>query len=364
MKKIIFAMAVLFGCATKSFAQTSFIATLQHEGEFTHYYGAGALTTAYNAAEAGDIITLSPGTFTSPGTIDKSITLRGAGIETNDTTSAAAMPNLTFVSGDLTFRSTESKYVTTVEGIRFYNTVCVENNASGNGQGSIKFIKNYIGVMKATVGSVFSEERGPKTRIYNCILYDFIFNVNAYPDFLLYNCFVKDPRWDGSAIETTSTFTNCVVKWQKVYYNGYNRPYKERAHYMNFYNCIFYESLDASSYLWNNVLPNTATCINCLSINDSSLFSSIVSGANNKTISNIADVFRTYSGDPSWKESFELTDAAKEAYIGTDGTQIGMQGGNYPYTTTVQYPVVTKFNSDPQTNKAGMLNVEVEVDGK
>ena len=57
MKKIIFAMAVLFGCAMESNAQTNFIATLQHEGEFTHYYGAGALTEAYNAADTNDIIT-------------------------------------------------------------------------------------------------------------------------------------------------------------------------------------------------------------------------------------------------------------------------------------------------------------------
>ena len=134
---------------------------------------------------------------------------------------------------------------------------------------------------------------------------------------------------------------------------------------MNFYNSIFLWNID--SWSGSNtayILPNTATCYNCLSINKSTLFNNLVSGGSNKTAGSAADVFVTYTNSPVIGETFELTDAAKETYIGTDGTQIGMQGGKYPYTTTVQYPVVTKFNADAQTNKEGILNIEVEVDGK
>lgn len=373
MKKILFAMAALLGCATVSFAQTSFIATLQHEGEFTHYYGAGALTSAYNAAATGDIITLSPGTFTSPGTINKSITVRGTGIESVDSTWVTGRSNLTFVSGDVTFQSTDSTFVTTIEGIRFINTVIIQNNSSENGQGTIKFIKDYVGAVNATAASSFSIERGPKVRFYDNIIYDFVFKTNSYPDYLIYNSFVKDPRWDGTASETTTTFVNCVIKWQKDSYRdsgswgvyGYY-PFRDYSYYINYYNCIFNSNIEYSStsYRRNSIFPNTTTCMNCLSINEGSLFNNLVSGANNKTVGSVSDVFKTYNSDAGWKETFELTDAAKEAYIGTDGTQIGMQGGNYPYTTTVQYPIITKFKADAQTNKAGILNVDVEVDGK
>lgn len=362
MRKIFYAMAVLFGCNTVSFAQTSFIATLQHGGEFTHYYGAGALTTAYNAAENGDIITLSPGTFTSPGTINKGITLRGTGVEATEKT---------YISGETTIRSTDSTMVTTVEGIRFNAATKIENNATGAGQGTIKLIKNVFYELSATVAGTYSTDRGPTVRVYNCAINgSMTFNGNSYPDFLFYNSYVLNPHINSYRFsETTTTFINCMINWTSsefIYYGSGRNDYLRAsscAYYLNFFNCIFnwtgaYGGTD-TSYL----LPNTATCYNCLSINKSTLFNNLVSGGNNWTADNAADVFVTYTNSVNEGETFELTDAAKEAYIGTDGTQIGMQGGNYPYTTTVQYPIVTKFNADSQTDKAGMLNIEVEVDG-
>lgn len=360
MKKILIAMAAIFGFATVGFAQTSFIATLQHEGEFTHYYGAGALTSAYNAAESGDIITLSPGTFSTPGTINKGITLRGNGIEAAEKT---------YISGETTFASTDETMVTIVEGIKFSSKTNIQNNSTGSGQGTIKLIKNTFNGLCATVAGSYSTDRGPIVRIYNCAVYDYMeFAGNSNPDFLFYNSYIANPQISGSSFgETTSAFVNCLL-----YYTGrssrINNSWYDAASasvYLNFYNCIF--NWIWNSYYGNNasyILPATATCYNCLSINKSTLFNNLVSGGNNKTIATAAEIFTTYTN--SWKEgeTFELTDAAKGAYIGTDGTQIGMQGGNYPYTTTVQYPVVTKFNADAQTNKAGMLNVEVEVDGK
>lgn len=349
MKKILFAMAAMFACATMSYAQTNFIATLQHEGGFTHYYGAGALTTAYNAAEAGDIITLSPGTFTSPGTINKSITLRGAGVESE---------SKTYISNETTFCATDSAMVTTVEGIKFNNRTYIQNNSSGNGQGTIKFIKDTFNNLQANRANSYSTDRGPAVRIYNCDVYSqMYFESNTYPDFLFYNCYVVNPCCSSSFAETTTAFVNCVINWTD--------SYSSIAYFLNFYNTIF--NWTCGSWAGTNtsyLLPNTATCYNCLSINKSTLFNQLVSGANNKNVDSAANVFTTYRNNLNEGETFELTDAAKEAYIGNDGTQIGMQGGNYPYNTTPQYPIITKFSSDSQTNKAGKLNVEVGVDGK
>lgn len=349
MKKILFVMAVLFGCSIVSVAQTNFIATLQHEGEFTHYYGAGALSSAYNAATEGDIITLSPGTFTWSGTFNKGITLRGAGVEATEKT---------YISNEVNFASTDETKVTIVEGIKFNSYTYVRNNSSGNGQGTIKFIKCTFNGMTANYDNSYSTDRGPAVRLYNCSIYSGMsFEQYSYPDFLFYNCYVEQPSCN-SISETRTFFVNCVINWKSNYYAYY-------AYRLHFYNCIF--NWTSSSYAGSDrsyLLPSTATCYNCLSINKSTLFNDIVSGGNNKTVGSAADVFVTYTNTPAEGETFELTDAAKEAYIGTDGTQIGMQGGNYPYTTTVQYPVVTKLSAEPQTNKEGILNIEVEVDGK
>ncbi len=350
MKKFFITMTALFSFATVSLAQTSFIATLQHEGEFTHYYGTGALKSAYDAAGTGDIITLSPGTFSTPGTINKGITLRGTGIEETEKT---------YISGETTFASTDETMVTTVEGITFNNSTYIRNNSTGTGQGTIKLIKNRFRGLNATKAGTYSTDKGPAVRMYNNLIHGrMFFYENTSPDFLFYNCYVENPYCSSPFSETTTTFVNCVISWTDYSSAAY-------AYYLNFYNSIF--NWISASYSGNNagyILPATATCYNCLSINKSTLFNDLVSGGNNKTVATAPEIFTTYTN--SWKEgeTFELTGAAKEAYIGTDGTQIGMQGGNYPYTTTVQYPVVTKFNADAQTNKAGMLNVEVEVEGK
>lgn len=78
MNKIrIFLVAGLMTLATGLAAQTSIIA-LQHDGQVT-LYAYNELSSAISAAEAGDTIYLNEGTFTGGITIDKAITILGAG---------------------------------------------------------------------------------------------------------------------------------------------------------------------------------------------------------------------------------------------------------------------------------------------
>ena len=341
MKKTLLALSTLLGFAMTGFAQNNHVATLQHEGEFTHYYGSGALTSAYNAAAEGDIITLSPGTFSSPGTIDKGITLRGTGID------AAAK---SYISGGVTFRSTDSTRVTTVEGIIFSSENYIQNNSSGTGQGTLLFIKNNFpqGIL-LTNASNYSIIKGPKVRFYDGVInMHLYFCKNTYPDVFVYNCFVVCPWSESGFEETTSALVNCII-----HYNSQHALY---AYNLNFYNSIFVFGTYGRS--WG--LEKTATCNNCVSVNLNNFFSSQIYGANNSYVTNDADIFSSTEGH-KW---YELTLEAQEAYIGTDGKQIGLYGGNYPYNTKVQYPVITQFSSDVQTSKEGILNVNLEVDDK
>lgn len=354
MKKIFALFAALICCVSMSFAQTSFVATLSHEGNFTHYYGAGAFTSAYNASVNGDIITLSPGTFTFSGSFNKGITVRGAGIDASEKT---------YISSAMEFYSTDETMTTTIEGVVFTNSYTyIYNDASGNGQGTIKFIKNRFAEIRAESSSKYSTDKGPSVRMYNDIITSSMYfrSTNCHPDFLFYNCYVANPNCTSSYSsigESTSAFINCVIDWTV--------NCSSNSHYLNYYNCIFnwtYSSYGGSSI--DYLLPSTASCFNCLSINKSYLFTYLVSKGNNSITSSVSDVFKTYTSGFKYGENFELTDDAKEKYIGTDGTQIGMQGGKYPYTSTVQYPIITKFTSGPNTTKEGKLTIDVEVDGK
>ena len=62
MKKLLLSVVAIIVAST-SFAQNTVVASLSHEGKPTMFYGVGALQQAVAAAESGDIISLSSGTF-------------------------------------------------------------------------------------------------------------------------------------------------------------------------------------------------------------------------------------------------------------------------------------------------------------
>lgn len=364
MKKILITFVALVGFIIMGYARTNLVATLSHNGQFTQYYGTNALTSAYNAAVDGDIITLSPGEFSFYGKIEKGITLRGTGIETSHDTYDAAKPYLTHITGSVSFYSKDNNSMTVIEGIRFSNFVYIHNTSSEKGQGTIKFIKNcFSSTVYASSDFRETPPNSPVVRFYNNIMSSVRFDTYSQPDFKFYNCVISD-LWNDGVGENSSAFYNCIITYRGVDTRYYELPFR-RTDYFNFNNCIFCNLNTSSS--WNNegTLSSTSSCSNCLciSVSNSRIFSYVFFNQNNKYTNNIADVFLTYRGN-TWHETFALTETAKATYLGNDGTEIGVQGGVYPYNNKVQYPVITTLTSDAQTTKDGKLNVSIEVDGK
>lgn len=352
MKKLLSLCAALLCCVAMSFAQTNFVATLAHGGEYSHFYGASALTSAYSAAVDGDIITLSPGTFTFSDSFNKGITVRGAGIDAEEKTHIS--------TNDVYLYSTDSARVATFEGIVFNNTVRVYNDNSGSGQGTIKFIKCKFNKLEAYAANSYSTEKGPAIRLYDVIVTgQMYFRNNSHPEFIFCNSFVKNPySYSGGIGDNPSAFVNCVIEYD--YYSNSGEAYN-----LSFFNSIFNWTSDNYGNGYNGYcLPNTTTCYNCLSINKNTLFRNIVSGRNNSYTDSVSAVFKTYTSGYAYGDTFELQDSIKTQYLGTDSKELGMHGGNYSYTTTVQYPIITKFAADASTTKEGKLTIDVEVDGK
>ena len=65
--------------------------------------------------------------------------------------------------------------------------------------------------------------------------------------------------------------------------------------------------------------------------------------------------------DFSREEHFLLTEEAATTYLGTDGTQVGIYGGDMPYDPTPASPHVKKF-SVKSTTEDGKLRVSLEVE--
>ena len=173
-----------------------------------------------------------------------------------------------------------------------------------------------------------------------------IFYDKANPDYMFYNCIIAAlPSYNA---QTTTAFVNCIINFN-TYGSGL-------SYNMNYYNCIFRNSNTATADSYLARLSNTTTSNNCVATgsNYGVLFSSLLSGANNKYVAPSA----------LFEQNNVLTETAKQEYLGLDGTEVGIYGGNYPYDSKVQYPIITQFSSDVQTSKEGILNINVEVDGQ
>ncbi len=333
MKKMFMSLVAL-ACATVSFAQSSMLATLNHQGSISTYYGVTALGEAYKAAAHGDVITLSSGTFVATN-ISKAITVRGAGMGI-DTTQVVEP---TVISGDFTIDIADSvSNKLTLEGIYSNHTITYKNlrNAS--------FLKSRLKTItySSSTTSVLKD-----ANIIHCRIADYLtltYNSSA----LCINSVIQNPN---SCNSTTSNFefVNCVL----ICFSNTIRSVMSSS----FKNCLI-KARDA-----NCSIDASCTAYNCVGVYSASMFSKITNSTN-RCVSSYADVLKTYRGaslDKLDNERFELTDTAKTTYLGMDGTQVGIYGGNLPFDATPSNPQITKCNVAAKSTADGKLSVDIEV---
>ncbi len=319
---------------TTGMAQTKLIATLTHGDEISTYYGVGAFQSAHSAAKSGDIITLSGGTFTGF-TITKAVIVRGAGTD-------ATVP--TQISSDMSINIPESDTCRfSIEGVRF---------AAGSLLLYGSCTKPYF----------------IKCKFGNVLFYDTSYNyyASSIKDAMFVNC------WLGNELiiagSTTAKFSHCYV------YSYHNeQDYSSKAQFIN---CIvrgylqnFCRSTFVNSIIWGcgnsyyglPSLPAETVAMNCTAFNfyngaylNSNIYSKMQGSQVDCTTSKTGELFKN-------TDTFELNDEAKAKFLGTDGTEIGLYGGQYPYNTIPAYPRITKLNVAKQSTADDKLSVEIEV---
>ncbi len=307
--------------AVASFAQVSLLATLTHGDEISMYYGTYALKNALSAAANGDVINLSGGAFQAVA-ITKAVAIRGTGI--ND-----AVP--TIINGSFDINISETTERLSVEGCRMINTITVKGTLT-----NAYFIKNYIGRININGDSHMVNGTFTNCEVYGMDLYG-----NSKVQFI--NSRI-DYFYNNSAQTASASFVNCIL----IPYKGCQSNNISSSQLLN---CIIWCNNTAYTYS----LPSTTTATNCVAVgtNSHKTFQDIVSKVN----CNYANV-NIFQDSDIWKE---LTDEAKETYVGNDGTPIGIYGGILPYNTTPSYPQITKMNVANKTTADGKLSVEIEV---
>ena len=349
MKKLLLTFVALV-CATVSYAQGSLLATLSHDGQISAYYGASALKAALEAATDGDVITLSSGQFNAVN-ITKAITLRGAGMSVS--TDSINPHESTIIQGDYTINLADSLAGRIVMEGLYMNGKVTYSGVLKNAQ----FLKCRFSGLGDGSGKITN------TAFIHCRFADYCAiasNSNAY----FINCVVNRLRQNAST--SNVEMDNCFVHFQQTSSTG--GYWSSNCVNTYFKNCVlaYYSEYSGSYY---NSLPTSCTAYNCVGIGgEYNIFSNIAYKNNTNTWvgSSVASIFKTYTDYQSKaiisdSETFELTDEAKTKYLGTDGTQIGLYGGNLIYNENPTTPQITKCNVAAKSTADGKLSVDIEV---
>lgn len=315
----------------KVFAQSSTLATLNHEGTISTFYGATAWKQAHDAAVNGDVITLSSGNFVAVN-ITKAITVRGAGMVLD--TTAGIEP--TVITGDFEINIADAGSCRlTLEGI-YSNHKIIYYNAVN---------PLFLKCRMKEISGAYSYSVLKDASFIHCRIVDGLsLSINCSASCV--NSVIQDPTSVNSSTSNFE-FTNCYLRgtmsyvWSSIFKNciiSDNTDYYQMSSSCNAYNCIV---LTFSNNYFTNI-PNTT----------------------NKSLTDYTAFFKTYTGDELDKldsETFELTDEAKTKYLGNDGTEVGIYGGILPFDPTPTNPQITKCNVAAKSTADGKLSVDIEV---
>lgn len=316
MKRILSLIAATILFALPSFAQTRALATLSHEGQLKFFDNVSAFEDAVNAAKNGDIIYLSEGNFgasKSSLTIDKRISIVGCGYNSH-------------ILPDITLKNNATNLSMILEAPLFDGVRLEKLNFSST---SSVYIKN-IEIKKCKIAKIELSTGIKNLKLDRCYITDF--SGAKTNNVQLYNCKISILR--GANCEIVE---NC-----------------------NIYNIYLY----SPSYILNSIIDicqspkndanNLGIFENCLIANTSNLPSYYERRNCYKPAEGITSVIGA---------KLECTIEDMSPYVGTDGTVIGVYGGQWlPYSETPSVPTVDSSKSsveyDKNTNK---LNVTITV---
>lgn len=343
MKKLIMVLTAIVVNVSAAFAQDTFVATLEHNGEYTNFYNNTALTAAYNAAEDGDVITLSSGTFTCPN-ITKGVTIRGIGL------AQLEQNKKTYISTAFDVYAQDASRTVNLEGLYLQNTMNIYSDGSAETAGTVNIIKTRCNAVNVLEKNSPTDTTTVKVNFYNCWMNgEFKSNSASYTDIKVMNCYITGMCWTTRSEVSNTMFRNCYLYFADFRYMAYSA----------FENSIIRYS--GSSY---DALPSSAIAINSITMsyngyNDGGVFRNISYNENCTDISSKTDLSTVFSD----QANFILQEEFAKKYLGTDGKEVGMYGG-IGYTTKVRYPIISTLSigNGQTTSREGKLDVTIELD--
>ena len=287
------------------------------------FYGSQAFVDAYEMSGDGDVITLSAGMVQAVD-IQKAITVRGTGIalEGDGTISP------TYISGGMEVELPESSdRQLSFEGLTFMETVRML------GVKDVIFQRCQFFSSIGDGGDPDHAERNKNFQytFMHCILSDDSYTLGIrYGTISLINSVVPSLSMEGNRYQSFN-ITNCIVK--------------EGSYLLN---CNFNNSI--------------ILCETRYGFHDSSVGTNCIVAGKDVGFKYGTNITYVDSSEGLFKEGtfYELAGQTAEI-LGTDGKQLGIYGGNFPFEAASSGPKVKKFDVSSKTTADGKLSVDIEI---
>ena len=330
MKRLFLCLTLVLAACLNAAAQTNLIASLSHNDKLTAYYGEEALKEAYAAAQDGDVITLSSGTFSCPDTIRKAISLKGAGMM------SIGESRSTIMKGTCNIKAQPKGKSIDIEGIVWDYVYVFGNGATDE----VSFLKCKIYSMST---------RNAFSKFIDCLITNH-FYVDGYEKATQAYCTNCVLTWLQDQGNSSMTFDHCIIDGS---FNSIKR--------MDVRNSVF-----VSRYS-DAVIPSEASCINCVGVTNSenTTYNFFVNhnDQDNKMVFGFEDFFKTFMGlSPADGELFDLTDEAAAKYLGDDDSQVGIHGGSAPFDPLPSTAQVKKYGVKTAQDADGNIKVTINVE--
>lgn len=318
MKKNLLLVVCLVFASISAFSASLSSIMLQHNGSVT-MFESDKMSSAISAAVKGDTIYLSEGSFVGDFTINKEITIIGAG-------------QLTIVQGNITIALDNTPTLTAhmLDAIKLPSSYKVSIT---------KAIKN-LKIRKCYIYQLECNAAVTDLNMDRCNIF-YLYPKTSVKSGNILNTYIYE-IWGTSGQLNTINYINCNVTEIYNYSNFFagtliNSIVAGYSGSSSFSNCAFINTAYSTSFSFNasssvqNCYPGGFTF---------SQYTEAKTGVSYSTI------------DPDWLQS--------NNYLGTDGTIIGMFGGSIPYSLVPNVPTVTdsKVTVDTANKK---LNVTLKV---
>lgn len=338
MKRTLLFFVCTLLCANVLFAQEQ-LAVLKHNDSTSVFYGQSAFEQAYTAATHGDIITLSDGIFTVPGSVQKGITVRGNGACTD----TARRSTGTYFMESFYVRNLSDTLQFSAEGI-YFDGFRTENSYD------IKLTRCYVNEIYQSGG----------VQATNCVISPSINNSSYY----------YDSRYSlGGTSTLYNTYISCILKAVKNSSSS-SREYNKLPYYANCNNCIMLGLDNGDDYQYNNCVvikygSSTDTILNG-SVNNSILIGFTGSdspASSGNVVMSLSDVFENWDGASlsTDLETYVLKSSVSDSIQSMDGSEVGIFGGFMPFEWRPSYSIIKRFNVANRTTADGKLSVDIEV---